>query len=126
LALDGAGDVHRHRADLGVRHQVAGPEDLAQTADDRHHVGRRDAAVELDRAALDGLHQVLGADDVGAGRLRLVGLRAAGEHGDAHRLAGAVGQRDHAAHHLVGVARVDAEVHRDLDGLVELRLGVAP
>src|SRR4029434_680329 len=29
----------------------------------------------------------------------------------------------HAAHVLVGVARIDAEVHRDLDGLVELRLG---
>src|SRR5690606_22378416 len=25
---------------------------------------------------------------------------------------------------LVGMARVDAEIHRDLDGLVELRLGV--
>ena len=39
------------------------------------------------------------------------------------RAAGAVRQVDHAAHHLVGVARIDAEIHRDLDGLVELRLG---
>src|SRR4029079_916215 len=29
----------------------------------------------------------------------------------------------HATHHLIGVTRVDAEVQRDLDGLVELRLG---
>ena len=71
------------------------------------------------------LHQVLGADDVGPGRVCLVGLCAAGEHRDAHRLAGAVGQGDNAAHHLVRMTRIDAEVHRDLDGLVELRLGIA-
>ena len=121
--LDGAGDVHRHRADLRVRHQAARAEHLTETADERHHVGRRDAAVEVDRAAVDRLDEILGADDVGAGRLRLVGLGAAGEHRDAHRAAGAVRQVADAAHHLVGVARIDAEVHRDLDGLVELRLG---
>ncbi len=33
------------------------------------------------------------------------------------------GRLHDAADHLVGVARVDAEVHRDLDGLVELGLG---
>ena len=54
----------------------------------------------------------------------LVGLGAAGEDGDADGLAGAVRQVDDAADHLVGVARVDAEVHRDLEGLVELRGGV--
>jgi hypothetical protein len=37
--------------------------------------------------------------------------------------AGAVGQVDHAADHLVGVTRVDAEIHRDFDGLVELGNG---
>jgi hypothetical protein len=36
------------------------------------------------------------------------------------RLAGALGQRDDAADHLVGVARIDAEVQRDFDRLVEL------
>ncbi len=123
-ACDRGRDVHRHRADLGIRHQVARPEDLAQPADDRHHVGRRDAAVELDLAALDRLHQVLGADDVGPGLLGLLGLGAAGEDRHAHRLAGAVGQADHAADHLVGVARIDAEIHRDLQRLVEFRRGV--
>ena len=77
-------------------------------------------------AALDGLHQILGADHVGAGRLGLVGLGALGEHRDADGLAGALGQGDDAADHLVGVARIDAEVHRDLDRLVELGGGVAP
>ena len=59
-------------------------------------------------------------------RLGLLGLVAAGEDGDAHGLAGAVRQLHDAAHDLVGVARIDAEVHRDLDGLVELGLGALP
>jgi hypothetical protein len=55
-------------------------------------------------------------------RLRgFVGLGAAGEHADANRLAGALGQGDDAADHLVGVARIDAQVERDFDGFVELR-----
>src|SRR5262249_2440244 len=83
----------------------------------------RNAAVEIDRAALHLLDQILGADDVGARRPRLVGLGAARKHPDPHAAAGAVRQVDHAAHHLVGVARIDTEVHRDLDGLIELRLG---
>ena len=92
-ALTAVGDVRRHRAELRVRHQAARAEDLTQLADHRHHVRRGDAAVEVDLAALDLLGQVLGADDVGAGGLGLLGLVALGEDGDAHRLAGAVRQR---------------------------------
>src|SRR6185369_11013968 len=47
----------------------------------------------------------------------------AGEDGDAHAAPGTVRQVDHAAHHLVGMARVDAEIDRHLDGLVELGAG---
>ena len=83
-ALDRVGDVHGHGADLRVRHQAARTQHLAEPADQRHQVGRRDAAVEVDRAALHLLHQVLGADHVGAGGLGLVGLGAAREHRDAH------------------------------------------
>ena len=67
--------------------------------------------------------KLLRTDDVGAGGLRLFGLGAAREHRDALRAARAIRQRDDAAHHLVGMTRIDAEIHRDLDGLVELRLG---
>ena len=91
-ALTAPGDVHGDRADLRVRHQAARAEHLTETADERHHVRRGDAAVEVDLAAVDALDQVLGADDVGAGGPGLVGLGAAGEHGHAHRPAGAVRQ----------------------------------
>ena len=75
-------------------------------------------------AALDRLHQVLGADHVGAGLRGLVGLVALGEDGDPDVLAGAGGEGDDAADHLVGVARIDAQVQRDFDRLVELRGGI--
>ena len=48
------------------------------------------------------------------------GLGALREHGDALGLAGAVGHHDGAANDLVGLLRVDAELHGDVDRLVEL------
>ena len=106
---------------LGIKPR--GPKHFAEAADQTHHVGRGDAAVEVDLTGVDLLDQVLRADHVGAGGLGLVGLGAAREHADPHRASGAVRQRHHAADHLVGMLGIDAEVHRDLDGLIELRLG---
>ena len=48
---------------------------------------------------------------------------AFGENEHAHELAAAGGKRNRAANHLVGLLRVNAEVHRDFDGFVELRIG---
>src|SRR5438270_422203 len=62
---------------------------------------------------------------VGARFLRRRGRRALGEHGDARRLSGSGGQRHRVANHLVGLARIDAELEGHFDGLVELRLGVS-
>jgi hypothetical protein len=38
-------------------------------------------------------------------------------------LAGAVGQHDRATHDLIGLLGIDAQLHRDIDRLVELGLG---
>src|SRR3954454_16235485 len=119
--LHGLGDIHRHRADARVGHLALRAEDAAEAADDRHQVGRRDGDVEVGEAALDALGEVLGADDVRAGVLGLLGLVALGEDGDRHVAAQAVRQRDGAAELLVGVADVQAGADVDLDGLVELR-----
>ena len=75
-----------------------------------------------DRPLPDFLGQFLGADDIGARRRGFLGLGIAGEHQHPDALAGAVGQGNGAAHILVGVAGVDAEIHRHLDGLVEFRV----
>src|SRR5690606_35959301 len=107
-------------ADLGVRHQVAWAQNLAQTPNERHHVRGRNAAIEIDVALLDFLGEVVGAHDVGSGGLGFVSLGVLGEHGDANGLARAVGEVHNATDHLVGVARIDAQVHGDFDGLVEL------
>ena len=67
--------------------------------------------------------EILGSDHVSAGGARLVRLGAARKYRDPHGAAGAVRQRHNAAHHLIGMARIDPEIHCDLDGFVELRLG---
>ena len=79
--------------------------------------------VEVHLAALDLGREIVGTDEVGAGLTGGVGGLAGGEHGDAHVLAGARRERDRAAHHLVGLARVDAETEHDVEVLVELRGG---
>jgi hypothetical protein len=112
----------RHGAGLRVRHETTGAEHATETADLAHHVGGGDHGVEVEPAAGDLLDQLVATDDVGAGLtggLRLVGV---GEHQDLGGLAGAVGQVDGAADHLVGLARVDTQTHDDVDGLVELLL----
>ncbi len=55
----------------------------------------------------------------------LSALSARANTRDAHVLAGAGRERDDTADHLVGVARIDAQVQRDFDGFVELGGGVA-
>jgi hypothetical protein len=85
---DSLGHVHGYRANLRVRHQAARAQDLAQAPDDRHHIRRRDATVEVHLAALDDLHQILGANNIGPCLGRFVSLRTLGEHRDAQRLAG--------------------------------------
>ena len=54
--------------------------------------------------------------------LASLGQVALGEHDDALRLADAVRQHDRAADELVGLLGIDAQPHRDLDRLVELRV----
>src|SRR5260221_11797970 len=69
--LHGLGHVHRYRAGLRVRHETARTEHAAETADLSHHVGRRDGDVEVEPAALDLLREILRADRVGPGGLRV-------------------------------------------------------
>src|SRR5215207_9156693 len=116
---DGAADVEGHRTGLWVGHQAARAKHAPELADLTHLVRSGDHDVEVEEAVLDAL-DVLGADEVGARGLGLPRLVADGddEHADALPCAGR--QHDGAAHHLVGVPRVDAEAHRHLDSLVEL------
>ena len=116
---DRLGHVHRHRPRLRVRHEAAGAQDPAELAELAHDVRRGDDDVALEPAVLE-LLDVFDAHEVGARGFRLPDPIALGNHQHANRLPGSVGQHDRPAHHLVGVARVDAEPHGDVHGLIEL------
>src|SRR5581483_8530028 len=105
-------DVEGHRADLRIRHEAAWAEDFPEPPDHAHHVRGGDRGVEVEPLlVLDLLGDVLRADVIRARFLRLLGLVALREDEDADV--------------LVGLSRIDAELHGELDGLVELRLTVA-
>ena len=120
ISLTALRDLERDGAGLRVRHQAARAEHLAETADRAHHVGRRDDGVEIHPAAVDLLDDFFAGHVIGAGVLRFLLLLAAGDHQHFLALAETVRQHDGAAHHLVGVLRIDAETGRQLDGLIEL------
>src|SRR5215472_12357198 len=80
--FDRVGDIHRHRADLGIGHQSARPEHFSEPADDTHQVGRGDATIEIDLALIDRLGDIFGADDVCARLLRSLRLWAFCENGN--------------------------------------------
>ena len=118
--LDSLGNIGSHRAELGVRHETAGAEDLTETANLAHLVRSSHSGVEVELASLDLLGELLGAHDVGASFLGSLSHGAFGEHGNADSLARAVGQGHRAAELLVSLAGVDAETEVDFHGLVEL------
>ena len=105
---------------FGFGMRPRGPEHASQRPDLPHLVRRRDHHVEIEPVLLD-LRDVLDADVVRTGGLRFARLLTGGDHEHAHRLARARWQHHGAADDLVGVPRIDAEAHRDLDRLVELR-----
>src|SRR6187431_1225572 len=116
-------DIRSHGADLGVRHESAGTQDLTELTHDAHGIGARDHAVEIDVAGLHLCGEVFHADDVRACGFRQLDVLARGEHGDAQRLARAMRHHSGTANLLVGLGGVDAEIHGAIDGLVELRGG---
>ena len=103
--------------------KAARAKDAAETPHLTHEIGRGDDRIEVDGALLDLGDEVIGTHDVSTGGFGFLGLGALGEDGDANALAGTVGQTDGATDVLVGLASVNAEADRDLDGLVKLRGG---
>ena len=93
---------------------------FTETANNAHHVRRRDDAVEVHEAFLDLRDQVIRTDHVGACRLGLFRLVTLREHEDAERLPRPVREDDGATDHLVGVTRIDTKTNGEIDSLVEL------
>ena len=90
-----------------------------------HEVRGGDGGVEVGPAAGDLFDQVIGTNEVGAGRDCSLSLVARCEDEDAGDLTGAVRQVDGAADHLVSLTRVYTQAESNLNGGVELgRVGV--
>src|SRR5215217_5618972 len=117
-------DVDGDGSGLRVWHQPSRTEDASQTADLAHHVGGGDDRVEVQVSLRDLVDQLVRADLVGAGGLSGLGALTSGEHEHSRGLASAIGQIDGAANHLVRLARVDAESHRNVHRLIEVCFGV--
>ena len=122
--FDRLSDVGCHRADPGVGHEAAGAQHLPEATYEGHHVRRGDHPVEFHEPALDALHQILGAHDVGPRRRGFGGLGVLGDDRDPDLTPGAGRQGHDAAHLLIGVTGIDAEIDGDLHALVELGGGV--
>src|SRR5258708_1144545 len=114
-------DIGRHGPHLRVGHEPAGAEDLTQLPDHAHGVGARDHDVKIELPRFDAFGEIFHADDVRARVLCRLGLVALRKHRDSYLLAGSSRQHDRPAHGLVGFLRVDAELDRHIDGLIELR-----
>ena len=76
--LDGLRHVVGDGAELRVGHEAAGAEDLAETADLAHLIGRGNGGVEVEFAGLNLLHKLVGTHDVGTGFLGGTGSLALG------------------------------------------------
>src|SRR5690606_10072578 len=118
--LDRGGHVGRHGADLGVWHQAARTQNLTQGAHNTHGVRRGDDDVEVEVASFDAFGQILEAHDVGACLLGGFGLVALCEHGHTDRFAGTGRQNYRTTNQLVGFTGIDAQLHRNVDGFIEL------
>ena len=103
---------------LGIRPR--GPSTFPSRPAELHHVRRGDHRFVIRPAFLNFLDHVVAADEIRAGFLRLANFFAAGDHQHALRFAEPVRQHHRAAHHLVRVLGIDAQIQHQLHGLVEL------
>src|ERR1700730_17329 len=108
-------------ARLRVGHQPPRPQNFSEPPSGSHHVRSGDDGLEIGPAFLNFLHHVLAADEIRSRLLRLTNFFAAGNHQHALGLAQAVGQYDRAAHHLIRMLRIHAEIDDQLHRLVEFR-----
>ena len=108
---------------LGFGIRPRGPSTLPSLRTSDHGGRRGDRHIEILKASLALLHHILEADVLRARLASSGGGSAFGEDEHADSFARAVRQRAGAAHHLVGLAGIDAEPEGKGDRLVKLRGG---
>src|SRR5260221_127898 len=81
------GDLDRHSAGLGVRHQAAWAKHLTQLSGGAHHVRRGNHRIVIRPAFHDFLHDFVTADEIRARFLRFTNFFAARDHQHTHGFA---------------------------------------
>src|SRR5213592_5042275 len=120
--LDRLGDFESHCAGLGVRHQAARAEHFAQLTGGAHHVRSGDHRIVICPPFHDFLNDFVTANEIRPRFLRFANFLAARNHQHAYCLAESIRQTHGAADDLVGMLGVHAQINRQLDGFVELRM----
>lgn len=118
--LDRLSNVRGDGAELRVRHQTAGAEDLAQTANLAHLIRGSNGSVEVELASLDLSSQLVGANDVSASLTSGVSCSALSEDGNTDGLTRAIRQGDRTTQLLISLTGIDTQAEVSLDGLIEL------
>src|SRR5690606_5948606 len=127
--LSGLGVLHcsahvsGNGAHLRVRHQAAGTQHLTQLTDHTHGVRGSNDHVVVQIAGFHFGSQIIHAYLVGAGSQSGFGVGTLGKHSHTNGLASAVGQQGSTAHNLVGLTRVNTQIHSHVDGLDKLDVG---
>jgi hypothetical protein len=122
-ALHGLADVHRHRSDARVRHQAAWSENLPKRPTSAIMSGVAMQRSKLIVPPWTSWTSSSAPTTSAPAAFASSAFRTARKHSNASRPPRTVRQVAHAANDLVGVLRVDTQVHCDFDRLVELRLG---
>ena len=115
--------IGRHGADFRVGHQATRTENLTQLTDDAHGVRAGHHHIEIEFAGFDLFSQIFHTDQISARSQRCFLILAGGEHRHPHRLADAIRHDRRATHLLIGLGSVDAEIHCDIHGFLELGAG---
>ena len=118
--LDCLGNVTGYGADLRVRHEASGSEDLTELSDNTHCIRGGDDDVEVHHAILDLCSKLLHSDELCAGCLGSLSVLTLGEYADAYLAAASVRKNDCSADILVRLLRVDSEVDRNVNAFNEL------
>src|SRR5215472_18194640 len=117
---NGATDVGRDRARARVRHQPPRAENPGHATDLAHQVGRCDGDVEVGPATLHAGNEIVAADEISTRGLGLARLVTLGKRNHSLRATCPGRQHRRPAHHLVGMAWIQARPNVQLDRFVEL------
>ena len=117
--LNGSGQVKCDCPGFGAGHQAAWAKLLTKSTNLTHHIGCCYGDVEIEPAAFNLLDQVIKTNKIRSSCLCLVGFLTLGEYQYLHLFTSAGGQHRYSAHHLVSVARIDAELHMNFDSRIK-------